>query len=114
MKFTISRTSLWDNEKQPIDEAYEDEYIRIDERTVDNPQKLNFYADREDWYNYGFNHRVENNHIKRDFKEKAWYINVDNLEDLLNLNEKYGEIIISKNWNNPNVSSLEIYDDYRE
>jgi hypothetical protein len=110
----ISRTSIWSDEKQPCNEAYIDTYVRVDERTVDNPEKLNGIGNKKDWYENGKNHRVENGHIKRDFDDKAYFIDINSLEELTDLYIKYGELIIGKSFWNPDIPSIEIYDSYRE
>lgn len=70
MKFLISRTSIW-GDKKPYKNACLDTFIRIDERTVDDPSKLNHKSSRENWYDEGSNHRVENGHIKRGFVDEG-------------------------------------------
>lgn len=112
MKYMITRTSMF--EGIPCEEAYLDTYIRIDERTVSDPKNLNFKLDKEEWYKTGENHRVENGHIKRDFKNEAYFIDINSLEELNKLHEKYGDLVISNSWNNTSIPSIEIYDDYRE
>jgi len=113
MKYIIERTSK-SSKKLPCEEAYIDTYIRIDERTIDDPKKLNGMFDRNNWYKLGKNHRVEDGHIKRDFKIKAYFIDINSLEELNKLSNKYGELIISSSFDNENIPSIEIYDTYRE
>lgn len=95
MKYMIFRTSDFDN--KPCEEAYLDKYISIDERAVDAPSKI---IDGDDWYKEGKNHRIENGHIKRDFEDEEYFIDIDSLEKLNNLSSKYGEIIISSSGDN--------------
>lgn len=121
MEFIISRTSIW-NDNKPCEEAYKKEYIREDERGFANPEE---YKEKlhEDWFSEGFNHRLITNtkgnyvnatHIIRDFKDEGWFIKINTLEDLLKLEEKYGELIIKTFYENKNYKEIEIYDDYRE
>lgn len=112
MKFKISRTSTYCN--QPCIEAVKEKCISIDERTVNSPDKLNFKYDRENWFTEGTNHRIEDGHIKRDIEDEDWFIEVNTLEDLIEFQEKYGDIIIQKSWDNDTIKEIEIYDDYRE
>lgn len=114
MEFMIARTSTWLDDNTPCDEAYEKDYMRKDVRTLksfeeyDNKFKDNFL-------DKGSNHRInEDGYIEREFKDKAWFIKIDNLEDLLNLQNKYGKIIIYRSWRNYEYMMIEIYDDYRE
>ena len=111
MKFMIRRTSLRD-EEQPCKEVYKDEYVYVDERTVSNPAKIKQKGYPEKWYNEGRNHRVEKGHIKRDFVDTGWFVNIDSLEQLIKFQNKYGEIIVGEYCDG--VPSIEIYDDYRE
>lgn len=47
-------------------------------------------------------------------KDDNWYIKINTLEELLTFYEKYGDLIISENWDNEKEMQIEIYDDYRE
>lgn len=107
MLFRISRTSIC--EGKPCDEAISMTTVRIDERGVDDPAKIRaYYGENTDWwYSNGRNHRVENGHIKRDFDDEAWYVEISSLDELMKFIDKYGCIVVS-------LSSIEIYDDYRE
>ena len=109
MKFLITRTSQWAG--QPCDEAYQDTYTRIDERTVRTPDKL---PNGQTWYQEGTNHRVEDGHIKRDFQDTAWFVDIPDLDALMVFYQKYGQLVISSHYNNDAIVELEIYDDYRE
>lgn len=118
MEFEISRTSLW--ETKPCEEAYEKEIIRIDERGFNN---FDEYKERlhEKWEDEGFNHKIipannkfNHQHIYREFNDKIWCIKINSLEKLLELQDKYGNIILGRCWKNNSIRSLEIYDDYRE
>ena len=109
----ISRTSDWSNCK-PCEGAFEDSYIKVDERMIDTPEKFKLKSDREEWYKNGENHRVENGHIKRDFEFKGWFININSLDQLNQFVKTYGDIVIYQNYSNPDTLEIEIYDDYRE
>ncbi|SRR5260221_7371677 len=109
MRFFISRMSTG-REVKPCEEAFEITYARIDDRTVDDPQKLNMYADT--WYKEGTNHRVEHGHIKRDFPgEKAWAIDIENLEELHTLYQKYGDLMLREHLFSEALE-IRIVDDY--
>jgi len=115
MEYMIKRTSGYDDETPPCKEAYRRAYARVDERTVDDPKKISVFKGRpERWYSEGKNHRVERGHIKRDFDDEAWFIEVKDLDALNALHKKYGDIIILDSWESPNIPAIEIYDDYRE
>jgi len=57
---------------------------------------------------------VENGHIKRDFEEEGWFVEISTLSQLLEFEDENGEIIIKKSTDNPAIPEIEIYDDYRE
>jgi hypothetical protein len=90
------------------------EVMCIDRRTVDDPKKIEYYGGGDYWwYASGTNHRIENGEICRDMKyEEVYVINIDNITDIMNLIDKYGECIIGRNAGGFNT--IEIYDDYRE
>lgn len=121
MEFKISRTSLW-NDKKPCDEAYKKKIIRIDERGFESFEEHDTELSRDKkWLEEGFNHKIipankhiDHEHIYREFDDEMWAIEINTLEDLLNLRNKYGEIIVRTAFENPSISELEIYDDWRE
>lgn len=47
-------------------------------------------------------------------KGDGWYIKINTLEELIAFENKYGSLIIEKNWDNQEEMQIEIYDDYRE
>lgn len=121
MEFKISRTSMWFEEK-PCDKAYKKEIIKQDERGFksfeDHDEKL---LREGKWLEKGFNHKIlppnkrfEKEHIYREFKTKVWTIKIDTLEELLELFNTYGELIIKSSFENDNIYEIEIYDDWRE
>lgn len=112
MEFRIMRTS--NPIDRPCEEAYEKEFMRKDVRRLrsfeeyDNNNKIyGKFTDR------GVNHRInEDGFIEREFKDKAWFVEINNLEDLLNIENQYGPIIVSRKRSNHMM--IEIYDDQRE
>lgn len=118
MKFKVRRTSLWDNEK-PCKEAFQETYSRIEVRTLRSFEEFDEkFGEREgSWLLKGINHCInEMGYIQREFPdgEVGWFVEINTLEELLNFREKYGNIVITKAWENPSILELEIYDDYRE
>lgn len=113
MEFMITRTSTW-SEYRPCDEAYEKDYMRKDVRTFKSFEEYdNKFTDN--FLDSGSNHRInEYGYIEREFEDKAWFIEIDNLRDLLNLKNKYGDVILCESWESDDYMMIEIYDDYRE
>lgn len=113
MKFIVKRTSIWQDDVQPCPESILEPTTRIDERTVDDPKKIPAGDMTEEWYATGKNHRVENGHIKRNFDDQRWFIEIKDLADLLLFQCKYGDLIIRDSYDN-DYKTIEIYDGYRE
>ena len=121
MEFEIVRTSTW-RDKKPCEEAYRKKIIRIDERKFKTFEEHDKRLPRDKkWLEKGFNHKImpkndnfDSEHIYREFDDETWCIKINSLKDLLKLQDKYGDIILSKSSKNYNIRELEIYDDYRE
>lgn len=112
MKFAVSRTSAWGDENAPCEEAYRAPYVRVDERTTDNPKVLP--GGSADWFGKGRNHRVENGHLMRDFEAEGWFVDLADYDALIAFIRKYGDVVISVWSYNHDLMEIEIYDDYRE
>lgn len=115
MKFMVTRTSVWDNDK-PCDGAIKEKYIRIDTRNASKPEDVPAYKNSPEWwYSEGTNHRIINGYIARDFEDEAWFIEIFTLEELIKFKDSVGSPIILNDFIFTNgVLELEIYDDYRE
>jgi hypothetical protein len=112
MKFKVERTSLFNGDEKPCENAFKEKYTRVDERTIDDPSK-NEYT--KNWYENGTNHRVENGHIKRDFVEEGWFMEISTLGELMQFIKDNGEdVVIGELFHNQSIIKIEIYDDYRE
>ena len=116
MKFYITRTSMWSDEK-PCKEAVREKYVWVDERCASAPEDIPAFKDRPTdwWYGEGNNHRVENGCIKRDMEAEGWFIEISGLKELIDFIGKEGEVIVSFSENHiSGYPIIEIYDDYRE
>lgn len=110
MKFKVSRTSTYNDEK-PCKEAKRKLYTKIETR-----KKINV-GEKNEWIENGINHHInENGYEQREFPDECvgWFIDINTLEELLAFRNKYGDVIITRAWDNKNIYELEIYDDYRE
>lgn len=118
MKFIVSRTSIWDDEKPPCEEARRDSIVRVETRTLYTPEEFDkrFALQEGKWLSVGTNHRInERGYITRDNGTiDVWSLELNNLEELVEFVNKYGEIVIGNDWRNKDYKSIEIYDDYRE
>lgn len=112
MKFIVRREYNCYDDKPPCEDATREQYIRIDERTSDAPEKIPSSRGKSAWwYETGQNHRVENGHIKRDFTEFAWFVDILTLDDLFRFAHKYSPLGLQfESWDNPAIPQLEIPD----
>mgnify|MGYP005838881461 CR=1 FL=1 len=98
MKFIISRkrVSVTEN-RQVCDEAVLEELTPMDYRDVRNMDEAKNKIWFNDWIAEGVNHREEDGMVVCEKKERSpqWVVNLNNLEELLELQEKYGSINIS-------------------
>lgn len=121
MEFQLKQTSLHncecsiaEHQQEPLQpihkKAFIREYIYNDARTVNDPMKIPAYqrqGNADEWYQHGFNHRVENGRITRSFIRVANFVKFDTLEELVDFIREVGEVVMTD-------ESIEIYDDYRE
>lgn len=116
MKFKVRRTSEWDVDVQPCKEAHQETFVSIDLRTVKSPNEIPRSKNKPEdwWYLSGRNHRLIGGKIARDFDAIGWFIEINTLEELLKFREKYGDLVLTKHYLNPEIVEVEIYDDYRE
>lgn len=112
-RFIVTRTSIYGN-KRPCKEAKRAPYTRIDERTFNDPAKIDWVGGLEEWYGNGTNHRVTNGHIQRDFEDSAWFVEFESLDDLMAFVNRYGAVVIGEWYSNHDIRYIEIYDGYRE
>ena len=114
MKCIVTRTSCRGYDQKPCEEAVKEILTAVDERIIDDPMKNKLIGER--WYTEEgyFNHRVENGHIKRDYKKPAYTIELKSLNDLQNFIDKYGSVIIERSTYKEIPFEIEIYDDWRE
>lgn len=117
MKTIISRTSVW-NGNHPYKQA-KTKVIKLtyfDYRAVKTLKEAKSCQWYKQWFESGTNHREENNMIVCDVVKnvKCFTIEINNLEDILKLQKKYGNIIIKSSNYKEIEFELEIYDTYRE
>ena len=117
MEFIIDRTSnRYKNEKpdeKPCEEAIARSAIAVDVRnakTLKEAKSIGGWGG--EFFASGVNHREEFGMVARDLgEEKTYVINIDTLQDLIALCEKYGSIILAKEYNYKGYKySLEIYE----
>ncbi len=116
MEFMVTRTSGMRDGESPCGGAVMKPFTRIDERTTKRPENISAFKGKDTswWYGEGENHRVEHGHIKRDFQQDGWFIEIPDLDALLKFYSKHGNLIIQPSMWNPAITAIEIYDDYRE
>jgi hypothetical protein len=120
MKFRVSRTSDWHNEK-PCKEAKKEPYTRVDMRTA-RPEDIPAHKGEDPawWFSEGTNHREVKGPrggfqgIARDFDDEDWFVEIGTLDELVKFTDKYGSIVLTWFHYNPDIREIEIYDGYRE
>ena len=118
MKFIVSRTSVWDKEKQPCEEAKRVSIVRVETRTLLTPEEFDRrFSQREGkWLSVGTNRRVnERGYITRDNGMiDVWSVELNTLEEIIEFCDKYDSVVIEHCIWNKAYKQIEIYDDYRE
>lgn len=119
MKFKVSRTSVYSDDKKPCEGAKKETYTEIDIRTLGSFQKFDDkHGERHgSWLLKGEHHCVnEEGYIQREFPDACmgWFLEINTLEDLIEFQKEHGDIVIGECCYNPNIIEIEIYDDFRE
>jgi|GEM_PF-625746 len=97
MKFIVSNkkvglTAL----RKPCAEAKEEEITPLDYRMVSTLEEAKKKVWYKDWIEGGVNHREEGGMVvcEKKQKNKEWVMSINTLEELLDMQNKYGEILI--------------------
>jgi hypothetical protein len=119
MRFRITRTSTrWnaDNEPPPVRGAVKGTIPYWDLRTFKSAEEYEANL-RERWLDRGTEHQPSRSGgIKRRIKEgPAWFIDVPDLEALVQLTEKHGDVVLwTRDEHHGDTPTIEIYDEGRE
>jgi hypothetical protein len=115
MIYIINRASDLGN-KRPCEEAKKKSFIYWDTYfCTEESYNERFSKENGNWRSKGKNHTVTSEgHITRAYEKMLWTIEINNLEDLNKLNEKYGSLIIETPDYYNKTHSITIYDDYIE
>jgi hypothetical protein len=98
MKFIVSKKKVSLTEsKKPCDEAKELDLTPLDFRDVKTLEEAKGKIWYKDWLKDGENHREENGMVVCDKKkkEKQWVVELNDLNELLSFQGKYGDILVS-------------------
>jgi len=109
MKFKISRTSKWGDDK-PCEEAFMGKFQHWHERSCTEEYFNQRFSTREGlWRSKGSHHCVtKEGSIKRfEGYRDEWAIELTTLNDLVKFVKKYGTVVFGDDF-------IEIYDAYRE
>lgn len=118
MKFIVRRTSIWNEEESPCEEAKRDSIPYVESygfRTPEEYDKSNHMKREGSWLSVGTNHRLnKDGHITRDKGiQDVWSIEINSIEELIEFVNKYGEIVVQDAFCSE-YKEIEIYDDWRE
>lgn len=97
MKFIVTRKTVsLTGSKRPCDGAVEEELTPLDYRTVGTLEEAKKKIWYKDWLEGGSNHREEDGTVVCDkkTKEKKWTLEIKDLAGLIDLQGRYGEIMI--------------------
>ena len=112
MNFKISRASMWAEAGKPCEEAIRIMVPRYESRTCSEAEfDSRFAATEGTWRSKGSEHSIDESlHIVRRLSdEEVWGVVLNNLEDLIQLSKKYGDIVFDGKRH-----CCIIYDDYLE
>ena len=112
MKFLIRRVSDWRGVERPCKNAYQEPYIMYDIRG--NSRSIESKMGRNLWLATGKNHREENECFVRDFDKTGWFVNIEDLRDLLNLELECGALIVDRTKTHDIGYDITIYDGFIE
>ena len=126
-KFAVRRTSAHraDDEEQPVKGAVREACLWVDRRTFKTPEEHDRRGMPTPWASKGKNHRLTDDGIERDFDHEAWFIDIPDIEELMTLAKREGELVVSPSEGHAsdvgraarpvaNFPTIEIYDDWRE
>ena len=92
IRFRVERTSAFDDSEKPCDGAVRSSFPYWTNRVC-----------------------PEDGHVYRQVEDRdGWAIYINSLEELLKFHDRYGKIIIRKDWYDDGGLLIEIYDDWRE
>lgn len=120
MRFVVHRTSTcFDESNPPCDNAAIATIERWDCRTFKTEAEHDARFPIGPWRSHGTNHGVWSGGIKRQMDDaKAWTIDIDSLDDLVQFVAVNGKIVLSEadcdTHGESALPEIEIYDDYRE
>lgn len=116
MEYTVTRTSLWSDEK-PCEEAYLAIKASYQTRTCSEEEYNTRFAEREGgkWREAGSEHSVtEDGCIRRRNDDvQVWCVKIESIDEMNSFAGKYGPIVLDTDCHTL-LHSIEIYDDYRE
>lgn len=110
MKYIISRASEWDDDVQPCEEAVSETLVATVE--YGSEEAPGYKQAKKDPNRFNF--REEDGIFKCDFYKNFWTIEINTLEELMKLYDKYGDLIIKNSIWCENIPEIKIYDDYVE
>lgn len=120
MRFTVKRTSLYDDDVPPCAGAIKGTLPWWDVRTFKSPEEHDAKL-KERWRDRGTEHQIVYGPrggvqgIKRRLEDRiAWFIDIDSLNALMAFYEEHGDLVITGAVGNDEHPALEIYDGYRE
>src|ERR1700690_847273 len=85
MRFFICDVTK-DTPLPPVKGAFVVEYTHTEKLAYSDPAQAYPFADNTDWwYGHGVNHRIQDGKITREVVRKAWYVDLNTLDELIAL-----------------------------
>lgn len=118
VRCAVTRTSRYDEETPPCEEATRGTLDYWDRRTFKSPEEHDAKLG-EKWLDKGTEHgywkTAGERGIKRNMGSRtAWFVEFASLEDLWAFQRKYGPLVLEGAFGNESTPAIEIYDGYRE
>ncbi|MCK5216587.1 MAG: hypothetical protein KAJ93_02300 [Methanosarcinales archaeon] len=105
MKFEVWRVSTYGDDSKPCDEAIQECTTRTQQKIFESTDEFNDDLSVELWYKTGFNHRLIDGKIARDYNKWIWTVEINSLDELIEFIKRNGEIVMVED-------TIAIHDDY--
>jgi hypothetical protein len=105
MKFVCYRTSTYNGDERPCEEAVSELVVETIRLTELKPSV------HPEWFETGTNFRVEDGFVCKDIERVKWVVALVGLDSFMAFVAKYNPVVVHSK---DGYNSIEIYDDYRE
>lgn len=112
MKFKVLKYNS-EGEDEYIEGAVWEKYNHFDIRTCKDFEEFDRRFGKEEgtWLSKGVRHCInKDGHIQREWEDwsAGWFLEINSMEELIKLQEKYRQLVVEKCWDNPNLKQISI------